>query len=295
MTWIVDEAHSFGEHDLAGSAGWHMSVDQWLLDDWLVGSPNSNQRDDLSFVMRLYQWKSPTLSLGYFQSLAERESHHPSKDLDLVRRASGGGAIAHDHELTYSIAISNEHLRRLLPVLTNHPSPRRKSIEAASANQRLYGAVHHWIVETLAGLGISVSPYSDLPRTLVKRHSSIDVADTSRKDAHPFLCFQRRTSDDLIISGYKVVGSAQRRNRFGVLQHGSILWKSSNGAPELPGIADVSGTHWHIADLRKALLDHWADKTQTKIREFEFSRNQVSAIDKICTTRFANQRWSSKR
>jgi lipoate-protein ligase A len=53
-----------------------------------------------------------------------------------------------------------------------------------------------------------------------------------------FLCFERRSPVDIVIDGVKVVGSAQRRTQFGLLQHGSILLRSSRYAPHLAGILD---------------------------------------------------------
>ncbi len=85
--------------------------------------------------------------------------------------------------------------------------------------------MHLCIVAALAELGVRAKPFgqtASVPRSL-----------------EPFLCFQRRTADDLIVSGYKVVGSAQRRGQHGVLQHGSILLRASSAAPELPGCLDL--------------------------------------------------------
>ena len=83
--------------DLAtGSAPWNMAVDQALLE-----SVDKTQVP----VIRFYQWESPALSLGYFQKMADRELHPASRDADCVRRATGGGAILHDRELTYSVAL----------------------------------------------------------------------------------------------------------------------------------------------------------------------------------------------
>ena len=72
-----------------------MAVDEVLLDAAAV-------REQLS--LRFYGWSEPTLSLGYFQRVADRKQHIASRECPLVRRLSGGGAILHDDELTYSFA-----------------------------------------------------------------------------------------------------------------------------------------------------------------------------------------------
>src|SRR5436190_15116613 len=74
----------------------NMAIDEALLE--------SAATDGVA-TLRLYQWSEPTLSLGYFQAAEERERHQASTNCPLVRRASGGGAILHDRELTYSLAL----------------------------------------------------------------------------------------------------------------------------------------------------------------------------------------------
>jgi lipoate-protein ligase A len=54
-----------------------------------------------------------------------------------------------------------------------------------------------------------------------------------------FLCFGRGDPRDILCQGHKIVGSAQRRRRGAVLQHGSILWARSPYAPRFPGILDL--------------------------------------------------------
>ena len=77
---------------------WNMAVDETLR-EWVLqtGRP----------VVRFYQWSPATLSLGYFQAYAARASHPGSAALEVVRRASGGGAIVHDQELTYSFVAAD--------------------------------------------------------------------------------------------------------------------------------------------------------------------------------------------
>ncbi len=75
------------------AGAWNMAVDEALLESAVAGGLP---------VFRLYQWSEPTLSLGYFQAVADRQQHPASHGCPLVRRRSGGGAILHAHELTYA-------------------------------------------------------------------------------------------------------------------------------------------------------------------------------------------------
>jgi lipoate-protein ligase A len=60
--------------------------------------------DDFIPVLRLYGWKPPAVSIGYFQSLEQEVNVKKCQDLgiDVVRRITGGGAVLHEQELTYS-------------------------------------------------------------------------------------------------------------------------------------------------------------------------------------------------
>jgi len=82
--------------DPPASGSWNMAVDEVLLG--AVAKSGTS-------ALRFYQWKSPTLSLGYFQSYSERSKHPTSLAADALRRLSGGGAILHDRELTYSLIL----------------------------------------------------------------------------------------------------------------------------------------------------------------------------------------------
>src|SRR5687767_13677741 len=81
--------------DPPASGAWNMAVDEALLASAAAGVA----------TLRFYTWSQPTLSLGYFQHAHQRDAHAASRSCPLVRRASGGGAILHDRELTYSLAV----------------------------------------------------------------------------------------------------------------------------------------------------------------------------------------------
>lgn len=159
-------------------------------------------------VLRIYGWQPATLSLGYFQAYEDRQTHVESTSCDVVRRASGGGAILHDNEITYSLTF---------------PSANRW----AAKNAEVYDLVHKSISAVL--LEHDVKTYAFDP----DQHPAPE-------DPRSFLCFQRRHAGDLICEGYKVVGSAQRRSKKAVLQHGSILLGQSLYAPQLPGLEQLA-------------------------------------------------------
>jgi len=77
--------------------------------DWAV--LNANSKGQVPPTVRFYTWKPSAISIGYFQSLDEEIDFNVCKKLgvDYVRRITGGGAVYHEHELTYSIVIPESH------------------------------------------------------------------------------------------------------------------------------------------------------------------------------------------
>ncbi len=203
-----------------------MALDEALLE--------TAERDNTAWL-RFYTWREPTLSLGYFQPHADRQSHTASAECRLVRRSSGGGAILHDRELTYSIVLSK-----------SHPLARRA--------ESLYRAMHATLIETLAELGI------------VATLCDGSAADSTPATTEPFLCFQRHLPGDLLVGSHKVAGSAQRRHRGAVLQHGSVILARSKFAPELPGLADLAGHEINIDRLRGVWQQRLAKRAELDLR-----------------------------
>ena len=172
-----------------------MALDEALL---LAASPVP--------VLRLYTWAPDTLSLGYFQRLADVPAAlaHQAAAVDaelppgfngpapgaLVRRLTGGGAIHHTGELTFSIAAPASH-----PLYRGPVGPS-------------YGRVHGAIAAALAAVGVAASPRGD-----AALHSDVDSTG---------MCFHKSASVDLVWGERKGVGSAQRRKGGHVLHHGSI-------------------------------------------------------------------------
>lgn len=157
-------------------------------------------------TVRCYQWDEPTLSLGYFQSAADVPADARLSQLPVVRRLSGGGAIVHHHELTYSCAVPARH------PLSREP-------------RRIYLAVHECLIAVLSGFGVSAALRG---AACPEKHSE-------------FLCFGRGDDFDVVLGGHKILGSAQRRRKGAVLQHGSLILARSAFATEFFGLADLAG------------------------------------------------------
>lgn len=160
-----------------GEPGWNMALDEALL-----------ASADARPVLRFYTWRPHALSLGYFQrwrDFAALAGAHV-----LVRRFSGGGAIHHADELTFSIAAAQAHALFRGEV------------------RRSYERVHGLLARAFAGLGVRAALRGD--------------ARVSSDRAATGMCFHESTPLDLVWDGRKGVGSAQRRTHGRVLHHGSI-------------------------------------------------------------------------
>ena len=247
---------------------WNMAVDEVLLGEVAeTGTP----------ILRFYTWKRPTLSLGYFQRAEDRLQHPASKSADLVRRLSGGGAILHDRELTYSLILPPTH------ALARH-------------TQALYQRVHQAIVAVLNTL-------------LSEAHSNWQASLYQAPAVHsppvePFLCFQRRTPGDIVVSersatldvpNHKVVGSAQRRRQGTVLQHGSILVRKSKRAPELIGFADQLDPKLPIGpDLMRYLAETLPRQLGLKPTTYALSGRLTAMAGELAGTKYGVPSWTER-
>lgn len=157
--------------------GFNMGLDEALLE-----SPESAP------TVRFYTWRPDTLSLGYFQRF--EDVHLTAKAGAIVRRITGGGAIHHVKELTFSIVAPLAH-----PI---YHGPVGES----------YVRVHGAIQSALREVGVESSLRGGMPL-------ESDVAGTG-------MCFHKSTALDLAWNARKGVGSAQRRKAGRVLHHGSI-------------------------------------------------------------------------
>lgn len=141
------------------------------------------------WVLRVYSWRAPTISLGRNQ--AARGLYDLGRirqlALDVVRRPTGGRAILHDHEVTYSVTAP---------------------VEGAGDLGESYRRVNALLLAALQSIGVRAT-------------AAVPAVRGSLPGIRP--CFDDAAAGELTVAGRKLAGSAQWRADGALLQHGSIL------------------------------------------------------------------------
>jgi lipoyl(octanoyl) transferase len=194
-----------------------------------IGTPYENMATDEALfdaactsgvpVLRLYGWTPATASLGFAQrasealDFAEMDRRHVA----WVRRPTGGRAVLHDMEVTYSVSIPQSDPLYAVGLETSY--------------QWICGP----IVVALLAVGVSAA---------LAPHGSTGFVSAS--------CFTARGATDILAGQRKIVGSAQMRTRDGFLQHGSVVLK--NDLEKLFAVVRTSQPNVHDAARRAARL-----------------------------------------
>lgn len=246
---------------------WNMAVDEALLED---------AADRNATTLRFYRWDEPTLSLGYFQAFAERDAHSASRGVAAVRRLSGGGALLHDRELTYSLCLAASH-----PLARQAPA--------------VYGRMHEALLAALASFGVRAELWGAVA----------GAGRLSPDAAEPFLCFSRRTATDVVVpassgevggrSTIKLAGSAQRRRRGAILQHGALLLAASPAAPELSGVLEATGVLLNPTELAAAWADAARSELGLELQPASLDPALLREAELLRNSRYAGELWTARR
>lgn len=158
---------------------------QMSIDDWLF---KQHEKGLTIPILRFYTWSNPTISIGRLQKKYSQSWHHliwNNNSVEVVRRPTGGRAVLHQGDLTYTVIM---------------PLSYRKTLE-------VYREICTFLIQGWQTLGIA------LQYGLAKRGY-----------IHNSSCFNTATVADLMTAdGSKLIGSAQRRGKRSILQHGSMV------------------------------------------------------------------------
>jgi lipoyl(octanoyl) transferase len=265
-----------------GSPSFNMALDEALL-DW-------HSEGKIPPVIRFYGWNPATLSVGYFQKVEkeidlEAVAKH---QLGFVRRPTGGRGVLHEHELTYSVIVSEEH-----------PDMPKTVMEA-------YRVISEGILKGFQHLGLEA--YFAVPKTLEERDAL--------KNPRSAVCFDAPSWYELVVEGRKVAGSAQTRQKGVILQHGSILldldedklfslFKYPNERvkdrmkksfkSKAVAINEISSRKISLEEAKAAFYLGFSDGLNIELQPYALTAEELAYVQKIATERYESDEWNFKR
>jgi lipoate-protein ligase A len=243
------------------SGTYNMALDEALM--------RESQRTGNAYF-RLYGWESRTLSLGRNQrarGLYDVDAAH-GLGVGFVRRPTGGRALLHHREITYSVAL-----------------PAASSADASAA----YAFINEVLLEGLRGLGVTASRA------------------TGAAQGPPGLrpCFDAPSAHEIVLHDRKLIGSAQWRHRDALLQHGSILVQDDQGlisdlvkeplaqAPSAATLRQALGRDPSIEEVEPAMRAALASGAGASLHEFDpdSARDDVAELQRV----YSDERWTWRR
>lgn len=227
-------------------------------------------------VVRLYSWEPACLSIGYFQKIAAINTALCRKrKIDIVRRLTGGSAVLHRSELTYSLICNAE----LMP----------KSVIGS------YKFISAGLLQGLKNLGL---------------HPVLNSRVKNRGQSA--LCFKDPSLYEILVNGKKIIGSAQKRINGKILQHGSILIRtnadeycslfnlSTLGRDDqvkkrMTSISDELGREIDSCRLKEAFKEGFRIALGLNFEAGSLSCEERQQAEKLALGKYLNDQWNLLR
>ena len=227
-------------------------------------------------ILRIYQWKPAAISIGYNQNIQKEINidYRKKNKIDIVRRLTGGKAIFHDKELTYSFILS-ENLN-LLP----------KDIVGS------YKIIAQALVITLKKIGLNA-----------------EIKKQKEKIATP-ICFNSSNWYELTVNNKKISGSAQRRFDGKILQHGpiiidfdyeknSLLFNSDNEIDNInnlkkriTSLKNELNKNIDIKELKEAIKDGFKKNFNFNIIDDSLTKEELLLAEKLRKEKYETDEWN---
>ncbi|MEC1523001.1 biotin/lipoate A/B protein ligase family protein [Neobacillus niacini] len=264
------------------SPSFNMALDEALL-DW-------HSEGKIPPVIRFYGWEPATLSIGYFQKVEKEIDLEAVKahGLGFVRRPTGGRGVLHEHELTYSVIVSE-----------NHPEMPKTVTEA-------YRVISEGILKGFHQLGLEA--YFAVPKT--------DEERSALKNPRSAVCFDAPSWYELVVEGRKVAGSAQTRQKGVILQHGSILLDldedklfslfkypservkdrmKSAFKSKAVAINEISSRKITLDEAKEAFYKGFAEGLNIELQSYQLTDEELAYVNRIAKERYESDEWNFKR
>ncbi|MBF0709235.1 lipoate--protein ligase family protein [Alkalihalobacillus hwajinpoensis] len=261
------------------SPAYNMALDEALL-KW-------HSDGTIPPVIRFYGWNPPTLSIGYFQRI-ERDINMDAVEkngLGFVRRPTGGRAVLHDQEVTYSVIVSEDYP------------------DMPSTVTEAYRVISEGLLIGFRKLGLNA--YFAVPET--------DAEKEELRAPRSGVCFDSPSYYELVVEGRKVAGSAQTRQKGVILQHGSILldidedqlfdcFKFKNERirermqrgfrKKAVAINALRETPVSISEAVKAFYDGFQQGLDIELVPYQLTDEQESFVVQLAEEKYASKEWN---
>ena len=258
--------------DPARAGAENMAADHTLAHSVAQGGPSSGKGSAAPpAVLRLYTWKRPTISFGRNEPVLGVYSPDSDqlRNIDLVRRPTGGRAVLHDAELTYAVAVPSR---------------------ALGGARETYRVLNHALLNAVRSLGTVADIHGD------PNERALPLS------AGP--CFQSPAEGEVIANGRKLIGSAQARIGGALLQHGSIM---ISGDQTLLSTIGLSTSHHQPATLSEQIgevdMERVVDAVVGSMKkcfgggwaEGEYSADEKRMCTQLVESRYAADQWTWRR
>ncbi|WP_339064047.1 biotin/lipoate A/B protein ligase family protein [Tepidibacillus marianensis] len=241
-------------------------------------------------TIRFYGWNPATLSVGYFQKVEKEINVTKVKELGLglVRRLTGGRAVLHDQELTYSVIVSEDYPQ--MP----------KSVTEA------YRVISQGLLYGFQNLGLHA--YFSVPETEEEKEKL--------KNPRSSVCFDAPSWYELVLEGKKVAGSAQTRQKGVILQHGSILIDldedklfdlfnypservrermQRNFGTKAITIEQVANRKISLDEVREAFKKGFEQGLKMELEPYILTEKEIHYVEELAKTKYENTEWTLSR
>ncbi len=244
-------------------------------------------RGEIAPTVRFYQWEPACLSLGYFQYVEKEIDEQEMRDrgVDLVRRITGGKAVLHDDELTYSVVIPEKDLR--------------------GSVLETYYQISKALVQGLKNLG--------LPAQIAALEHGISSRDPQFRQA---ACFSAPSWFEITVSDKKIIGSAQNRKNGIILQHGSIPFRFDSdklvaclrtSSPQhaqraasmlkrkAVGVSQALGRDVSRHELEAALVKGFQTALGWELEKGQLREQEICEKQTLSCEKYGSRKWTMER
>jgi lipoyl(octanoyl) transferase len=224
-------------------------------------------------MLRLYGWDPPAITIGRYQAMDCIDIVACREDgVEIVRRVTGGGAIFHDNEITYSVVWPDA------------------GIDRPGGIDRTFETINAFILEAYRSLGLDPAYAKDHQRQ-------------GNSPGRTQFCFSGNELYDILIEGKKIGGNAQRRVRGAVLQHGCIplaidaasvqrYFRDRIDAGNFIALNDACGRDVSAGEVAVLLVESFKRAMGMDLAEEDLGESEEESVRALLDDRYYRDEWN---